>query len=226
MLLILFATHTEAAATIAALNARPSGEKALIWTEGDVPSLYSFEQGWIALTGIGIHAAQQTVCRFASKVDEIWNLGFAGSLNKEFPLGTLQSIAKVGKYIPEPEILDPLSCQCVDLSIPTFALSCPGATLISTDFPIHTSFHQNILSKKWNLVDMEGYGIAYAAHHLQKPYQLWKIISDFTSQEGRALIRTHQKQFSEQLAEKTLFLLNKELYASKAKNESCRDPLF
>ena len=57
---------------------------------------------------------------------------------------------------------------------------------------------------QWDLVDMEGYGVAFAAAALGKKCRMWKIISDFTSPEGRDLIRKHKKELSEKIAEKIL----------------------
>lgn len=201
-ILIIFAQFSEAEATIATLNARPvPGETADIWSEGHLPSLYSFEGGWIALSSIGLHAAQMTVARYASLADEIWNAGLAGCLKPGLPIGHLLSISTIGKYVPIDEAhLDPLSSNCMQHTLPPLYLEGSQASLITSDFPIHDHSHRDRLAKKWDVVDMEGYGIAYAASYLGKKCRMWKIISDFASPGGRELIRIHKAECGKRIA--------------------------
>lgn len=191
MILFIFATHAEAVSTLALLEGKMVHE-----------NLYACKEGWIAISGIGIHAAQQTVSRYASAVDEIWNLGIAGSLHPSEMLGTLYPIATIDKYVPSLPELDSLSQHFVEATLPRFFTHQLGLKLISSDFPIHSPDYRKQLALQADLVDMEGYGIAYAAHHLKKPFHIWKIVSDFASHQGRELIRSHLHQFSANLAEK------------------------
>lgn len=201
--LILFATLSEAEATIKLLSAKPCNkEKVFIWSEGMVPSLYSYADGWIALSGFGIHAAQLTVSKYAQNVDEIWNLGFAGSLRGSFPTGSLQQIEVVAKHIPLPLSIDPISRECAESVAPIFSVASQGAKLISSDYPVHDPQQRELLAKKWDLVDMEGYGVAFAAHHLGKKCLMWKVISDLA--QGRAPIQRNKKALSTLLAELTI----------------------
>ncbi len=171
-----------------------------IWTEGEVPSAYTFEKGWIVLSNVGIHAGQMAVAKYAHLVDEVWNLGLAGALKDHLPLGHILPIQTVGKYIPSGE-LDAYSEQCVRTTVPPLTLKCGKNGLVSSDFPIHDPLHRTHLAEQWDLVDMEGYGIAYAAASLGKNCRMWKIVSDFASPGGRALIRKNKARLSEQLAE-------------------------
>ncbi|MCP5469982.1 MAG: hypothetical protein H7A36_05705 [Chlamydiales bacterium] len=184
--LLIFATLVEAKATIEALNAFPAGD------------LYAFENGLIAICGIGIHQAQACTSRYAQECDEVWNLGFAGALSS-LPMHEIVSISKVGKYVPIID-LDPHSKEMMLNTLPTFELG-GSVPLISSDFPIHSKIHR---PENFALVDMEGYGIAFAANALQKPLRMWKIVSDFASPEGIALIKKHKTQLSQLLAQKVL----------------------
>ncbi len=208
-ILIVFAQVAEAAATLRSLQAEPVvGEMTHVWSEGEIPCLYRFDRGWIAISSVGLHAAQMSVARYSHPCDEVWNLGFAGALNDRHPVGSLLSIGTVGKYIPvPPESLDARTQECLAFTIPHLHLEKQAGHLISSDFPIHHLEHKACLARQWDLVDMEGYGIAYASQHLGKTCRMWKIVSDFASPGGRALIKTHKAQLSEQIAENILISL-------------------
>ena len=201
-ILLVFAQVGEAKATIHHLNATAiDGEMAHIWSEGHIPCCYRFERGWIVISNVGLHAAQMTVAKYAHNCDEVWNLGLAGSLRGKLPIGEILSIDTVGKYIPlADDALDPRSKECLSFTLPHFVLEGAGGKLISSDFPIHDAAHRNHLGAQWDLVDMEGYGIAYACRALGKKCRMWKIISDFASPGGRELIRKHKEALSEKIA--------------------------
>src|SRR5262249_54757 len=145
--------------------------------------------------------AQMAVAKYGSTCSEVWNFGFAGSLRGEQPIGEILSIEKVGKYIPLEDSLDPVSRACIAFTIPHFSVAGTGGKLISSHFPIHDVLHRQRLGLQWDLVDMEGYGIAFAAHALGKKCRMWKIISDFASPGGRELILSHEAQLSEKIAD-------------------------
>lgn len=151
------------------------------------------------MSSVGIQAAQMAVATYAPHVDEVWNLGMAGALRDQLPIGETVMINHIGKYVPS-GLLDAYSQECVDTTLPHLSIDYGTHKLISSDFPIHDLNHRQHLSQKWDLVDMEGYGVAYAAHHLGKKCRMWKIISDFASPGGRALIRKNKAQLSEHLA--------------------------
>ena len=200
--LIVFAQTGEAKATIEMTNAKPVlAEKTLVWSEGVVPARYIFSQGCIAICGVGIHPAQMCVAKFASLYDEVWNLGFAGALKKEAAIGELASIASNDKLLPISKHLDTRSQECANFAIPSLNISDSGQKLITSDFPIHDNELRESLKQQWDLVDMEGYGVAYAAHSLGKKCRMWKIVSDFASPGGREVIRKHRHELSQKIAE-------------------------
>lgn len=203
-ILIVFAQMREASATLKRLKATPVPLHTIhVWTEGVVPSYYQFDKGFIVISNTGIHAAQMAVSKHAHQFDEIWNLGVAGSLKDNQPIGKIYAIEKVDKYVPvQYSSLDEGSKECIASTIPPHHLDSPGYKLISSDFPIHDKILRESLSPDWDLVDMEGYGIAFAAHHLGKTCKMWKVISDFASENGRDLIHKHMEELSEIIADK------------------------
>lgn len=200
--LIVCALFKEAEALINHLNAKPiTGFTQELWNEGTLPSYYHFPEGALVLSGMGVHAAQLAVTQHASRFDEIWNIGLAGSLNSSPSIGTILPVKSVGKYVSlSKEETDPITYSCMERHLPHMLLGDQGERLISSDFPIHNQEHRSVLSSNWDLVDMEGYGIAYAAKHLKKTCRMWKIISDFSAPGGRALIEKHIAELSEKLA--------------------------
>jgi nucleoside phosphorylase len=205
-ILLVFAQLAEAQAVIQRTQATVvAGEVARIWTEGVLPCRYQFDRGWIVISGVGLHAAQMTVSKYAHLCDEVWNLGLAGHLRAASPIGEIMQIECIGKYIPlEEGELDCGSQACVEFTLPHFSLEEKGGKLISSDFPIHDLTHRRRLEKEWDLVDMEGYGIAFAAAMLNKKCRMWKIVSDFASPGGRELIRKHKVELSEKIADTIL----------------------
>ncbi|MCH9625085.1 MAG: hypothetical protein S4CHLAM123_02520 [Chlamydiales bacterium] len=203
-ILIVFAQTREASATLKRLKATPVPLHTIhVWTEGVMPSYYQFDQGFIVISNTGIHAAQMAVSKYAHAFDEIWNWGVAGSLKDNQPIGKIYAIEKVDKYVPVQYIpLDEGSKECIASTLSSHNLNSLGHKLISSDFPIHDKILRESLSSQWDLVDMEGYGIAFAAHHLGKTCKIWKVISDFASENGREFIHRHMEELSEIIADK------------------------
>jgi nucleoside phosphorylase len=243
-ILIVFAQAAEAQETLKRLSAVPiAGEKNYVWSEGYISNLYTFDHGWIAISNLGLHAAQMATARHGISCEEIWNFGFAGSLRGVFSIGEIRAIEIVGKYVPLDAHLDEKSRECLGYILPKFQLSqtshdlralsslfshkqnkdisqeysyCSshmqldpqiygktqeGDKLISSDFPIHDETLRKNLGTEWDLVDMEGYGVAFAAHALGKKCRIWKIISDFALTGGRSLIRKNKTLLSEKIAD-------------------------
>lgn len=192
-ILIVFAQLGEAKETLTRLEAKPIREN----------EIYQWDRGWIALSRIGIHAAQMCVAQYAAPCDEVWNIGLAGCLKEGWSIGKLLSIESVGKYIPiESHSLDPGSHKLIGDIFTPLELEGEEGRLISSDFPIYDPLHRKRLETHWDLVDMEGFGVAFAAHALGKKCRMWKIISDFASSNGRQLLRTHKAELSEKIADK------------------------
>ncbi len=202
--LIIFAQHAEAKAFLEESRAEPIlGHKTLVWSEGEQAALYAFEKGFVAISGVGLHQAQMAVAKYGPQCAEIWNLGLAGALKEGLEIGKIQEIETIGKHVPVDD-LDPKSKECLSFILPHLALKKGGGKLISSDFPIHNTSEREKIGKTWDLVDMEGYGIAFAAAALNIKCRMWKIVSDFASPGGRELIRKHKNALSVQMAQ-TIF---------------------
>lgn len=204
-ILIIFSQLAEAQELLKRTHAiAVPGETAWIWSEGNLACRYQFEQGWIVISGVGLHSAQMAVSKYSYLCDEVWNFGLAGSL-RGLPIGEILYISTVGKYIPlEEGFLDSHSEECVSSTLPSIFLEEKGNKLISSDFPIHTTLHRERLKKQWDVVDMEGYGIAFASASLGKKCRIWKIISDFVSCGGKELIQKHKSELSGKIADKII----------------------
>lgn len=189
-IVIIFAHQAEAAVTLKRLK---------INQEND--SSYRFKSGWIVISGVGGYAAQLAVSKHVAQVDEIWNFGFSGALQSGENVGNIYEIANVEKYIAYQDDL-------TRKAFPPINLQKNGKSLISSDFPIHDEIISKALAKNFDLVDMEGYALAYSARFFNKKCCLYKIVSDFASPNGSELIRKKSGLLSEMISEKIFYLLN------------------
>lgn len=180
--LLLFALLHEAEETIKRLQARAVSK-----------SCYLYDSGKIVLTGLGSYAAMSAV--FTHPSNEIWNLGLAGALAEDLPIGEVATIGHVEKYVPHAALDEHAQNLMYSHLLP---IRLEGTYRLATsDFPIHAKEHR----PNCELVDMEGYGIAYAAKCLKRPCRIWKVISDFAGPGGPALILKHKKELSKRLAD-------------------------
>lgn len=174
---IFFAILEEAAPTIERFNAQQVNAH-----------LYTFEGGQIVITGMGVHPAQMYAALYGQHTEEIWNAGIAGALG-DAPIGSLYTIASIGRNLD------------ITKRTPPITLAKKGARLVTSDFGIHCETRRAALNPHWDLVDMEGYAIAYAAKHLGKKCRMWKIVSDFAAPGGKQLIKTHIDKLAHKLAD-------------------------
>lgn len=186
MKIFIFATPNEAQATIKKLNSKMIEEH-----------VYKSGSDLIIISGIGSLAALRAVLKYGIAADEIINLGIAGSLNPNLDLGHITEISAVDKFLPH---MDPVASK----AFPPLSIQTQGLKLLTSDFPIHENELRKKLSPNWDLIDMEGYGIAYGALALGKKFRLVKIVSDFASENGRDLILKNIEKNSMRLAESCL----------------------
>lgn len=190
MKLIVFATEREALPTLKQLQAKPTAET----------HCFSFSQGLVLISGIGLLAAAQTVARYSACATEVWNLGIAGSLKAHLPLGQLVEVKQVLRYGPGAEFADTRSHSWHSRLFPPLSLQTEGYSLLSCDYPLHEETLSSRLAAHADLVDMEGYGIAYAAAQRQLPCKLYKVMTDHARLDGPVLIERHLQAASESLA--------------------------
>lgn len=194
MKLILFAHIDEARETITQLDARPcENSKRWIWNAGVIPTLYRFSTGTIVISNIGMHAATAALASYHHGHDEVWNIGFAGALHPRLSLMEIVPIRQLAKLLPHL----PRNPHLAEAAFPPLHLNSSGYRLLSSDLPIHC---QHDLAEQHDLVDMEGYGIAHLAIHLNMPCKIWKIVSDFASEGGNALIAQHKHLLSQKIS--------------------------
>lgn len=191
MKLLIFATLQEAESSINKLDAKQIE-----------PYLYRFSQGHLVICGFGAFAAMKAVYTYGPHHTEIFNLGLAGLLCDKYPMGSLYSIEMVGKYTHLPADIDVTSKEIAANHLPVLSVNLCGLRLMTSDFPIHHQRIKEQLALHWDLVDMEGYGLVYAAHALKKPVYLWKITSDCAIEGGRVSLKKNLYECGEKLAEK------------------------
>jgi nucleoside phosphorylase len=75
-----------------------------------------------------------------------------------------------------------------------------GVHLVTSDTPIHSTIERKELSKNFDLVDMEGYAIAWFSQETNTPLRMHKVISDMcnslTSQEIRKILPSLSEKIS------------------------------
>lgn len=186
--LFVFATLKEAEPSLKLLGAIPSRDS----------SLHLFEGGALLITGMGALAAGAAVARLAPDFDLVWNLGIAGALSKELSLGDMVEVGSVAKWGGVLS-LDPHSLALFEKAHPVLGKG--GKRLITSDYPIHSKEVGNPLSQQADLLDMEGYGVAFAAAQANKPWRITKRISDFCAEDGPSLIQQELPKAARELAE-------------------------
>lgn len=179
-LLIHFATKAEAAETLKKLAAKPTDK-----------NLWECSIGWISIPGIGMPTTFTHLAPLIAEVEEIWSLGIAGTLHPDLKIGTKIQIA---------------TCQTLTHTELTIAEN--GMRLFSSDTPIHDKKTKQALGQNHDLIDMEGYAVAHLANHFNKPCSIWKWISDFAEEGGKALIQKHLPELSKKMAHHLMYLQN------------------
>ena len=133
--LIIFATLPEASETIRRLGATRTA-----------PNRYAFAGGEILLCGMGLEAASSAAFAAPTEGYRWLNIGAAGSLDPQLPVGSIRSIKSVALLdgSKDPIVIDPNG----------------DATLYSSPTPVYAAPK---IDTEHALVDMEGYAIARAA---------------------------------------------------------------
>ncbi len=190
MKLIVFATLIEAKSSLLKLKAKSVED-----------NLYRFDEGLVVLSGVGALAACSALFRYGGECSEIINLGAAGALNPALELHSIQTISSVKKHLSFPENIDSGSRAFAMSASPLIPLeNSSGRRLLSSDFPLFTTERTQEMAE-CDLVDMEGYGLAFAARLLKKRLTMIKVVSDFARAGDRALLHRELERLSEILSE-------------------------
>ncbi len=167
MKLITFATYEEAEATLLNLKS---------------------ETVHVAITGIGSFAAYTALLGLIKEYDHIINIGLAGALKPNLPLGSIHPVATVGKYAWHP--------KGPEKRFEDISLQKDGLHLLTFDFPVNEKKEYEA-----DLVDMEGYGIALAAKNYGKKCELYKLVSDHCTNESGSQIANNIKRYSQLISD-------------------------
>ena len=164
---VVMATSLEAAPLIKALSLDALGKNPFpIFGNGDIVLL---------LSGIGkANAAMATAhCLMRHDPDWICNLGAAGALDREHPLGEIYQIDKVLDYdrptfiTGKPHAYKPHLFKGIDT-----------ARLATRDRPVYGREERELMSRDADLCDMEGAAVAQACALFGKKAFLLKFVSD------------------------------------------------
>lgn len=133
------------------------------------------------------------------------NMGCAASLS-EFKTFDCLRVSKVSKSLDRTEI-DKHSQLFFDHLFPSIEItsSCdtwklPTATLTTVDCPVHNVEMRSKLSFFGQLLDMEGYGLAYVAKEAEIPLEMIKCISDHAKDGGEQSLRDNIGSCSKKLS--------------------------
>ncbi len=132
----------------------------------------------VLITGVGKLAAGQAVLRVLGSLEvnqrpsALWNVGTAGSLQDHL-VGTHLIGSVIQHDLDGPAIA---ALTGADPS-PPFTLG-PGPVLATGDRFIANDAERSLLASRADLVDMEGYAVARAAHLMNIPVALIKQVSD------------------------------------------------
>lgn len=189
--LIYFATEREAAATRRLLNAQRE----------IAPGLYSCEQGYVRVGGMGILAAACGALLGSTHWEELWNFGIAASLSPDFPVETrvvVKSVQRPGWF---PDGLETRSKEWYERLFPTLHLTEKGGRLVSCDFPVHQPHLADSLRASSDLLDMEGYGVVFSARQLGRRCFVGKWVTDSANVQGPGEIQRLLDRASDHFAE-------------------------
>ena len=175
--LVIFATLLEAAETIRAFKACQRAS-----------NRYVFAQGEILLCGMGFEAAAASLLTAPVEGHRWLNIGVAGSLDPQVPLGAVRSVQRAalldGSH--DPILIDPKG----------------DALLYSSPTPVYAIPSQ--IDAANALVDMEGYVIACAAQARGVPLVMKKIVSDYCSETSHSDILGNMGPLSRRMTEELL----------------------
>ncbi len=188
--LIVFATLIEAKHALEALNAQNISD-----------NFFFSDGGFITISGMGCLAATAAISACKEPISEVWNLGAVGALHDHFNLGDTFEISDVSKNPILPIGIDDHSSKLHRTLFPSLKVSENGLHLISSDYPCHHAEINQTLRAHGDLIDMEGYGIAYAARQRGVPVCMWKIVTDFATANGQKLILEQLDSVSQKIAQ-------------------------
>jgi len=141
----------------------------------------------LRISGMGMPAAHATTKELIEKhgCTTIINAGVCGALDNQLERGSVHRVSSVD--------IEGESCPV--------SVEKKGLRLMSVEAPVFEPARKTELSKRADLVDMEGYAVACVCETHKIPCILIKGITDFGDEEGKADIKKNIDLVSETVAE-------------------------
>ncbi len=181
MILLAFATQREAQPFI-------DYHRLTRQSTGSLYGVYGGENISLIITGMGALKGAVYLSEILQQrklaghpITEVINYGVAGCVCDTFSLEEIVVVDKVIKYDPV-EFSKPQPNKYFSSSFPDFTLTPKKkeiTVLATSDHPIFTEEDAHRVARHAHVVDMEGYGYAFAANSHGIPLQVVKGISDF-----------------------------------------------
>ncbi len=192
--LLVFAHKGEAQTFLAHFKASPIRLPSL-----DQIELFECPQLFILITGEGrVGACQKLSDVFDAlqrDISKVINLGVAGALTPELPLGTVVLVNNI--YAFEGPVIQCSPAKCTSARAPRII-----ANLFTSDKRILAASDASELAKLAPLVDREAHGLAQTSQLYNLPFTSLKVISDLPWQASEAISdRKYQKVVQERAAE-------------------------
>lgn len=183
--LLLFATKLEASSLLEPTYTQKA------------ENLYAFPNYDLLITGMGSFAAMASLSCHLTQYQKVISCGFAGSLDASCTLGqvyTLKSIERLS-LTPLSGTAQSIFEQACPVLHPLTTVNLPAKRGLTTDFPLHTTSLPEITSR-FDLVDMESYGVEWVCQSRKLPCLHLRVISDFCSATTSASIKEHAQTLS------------------------------
>jgi len=172
----LFAVFEEASAIIETFDAQKLNE-------------YEYQIGNDRILIIGMGLLEPLIRLSNIKANELINLGCAGALNPNLKLFDPVNVKKVSLFLPKN--LDTQELKTALKVKPPIEIQKKGVHLATCSYPIKTDKTKQE-ANGYDLVDMEGYTIAYFAKKYSIPLTMIKVPSDFANEGSVIKERLHQ----------------------------------
>lgn len=147
----------------------------------------------LLITGMGkINAAYRLASVLSQgSFDLVLNIGFAGTTNPNYILGTVFQVRSVSEW-------DVPASQRRNIDLTMLDLNCSQGKCLTGDYICSV---RNSVTLQSDVVDMECYPLSYICRDLGIPFVSLKMISDYCSDNSWSQIERNSKYLSEKLAD-------------------------
>ncbi len=197
-LCLVFATIMEADPMLTRFQAGSVRHGARVHT-GHMPGLR--QEVLVLISGMGPVASSSAISNLLAteSVEMVINIGIAGALNNQLPVGKLAAIKSVAALTEQTE--EPL--EWIPIS-GNFSADLPQYRLISVPEPLFDDDRRTVLAEAADMVDMEGAAIARVCLQHKIPCHLIKGISDSAGTGDRRDLQKNLTEVSQALCDKVV----------------------